>query len=300
MVILQIEKLEQDMSSSDIILVSDGEIPNPPVSNVMMAKLESLRQQTGMEIQGLLIGKKDSPALLSLCDSVHDFLVGYEMKLLNRLEAAAVHSPTKSTASALYAKPLLPRSSYFSSGWRRRKLLNPRQNLPLYASLHDIGDGYLSETNLPFEGDSCRLLRKKDIKSGKKHKGFVEDDEDWEWGFEDDGAKYASDSLEPSVKQDETGTNTNSDFVRRLDDAYDSVRKKALQELKSNKWSRDELDLEIERSTLHSKRQVLSDSVSFIESGLVERETESRLIGKPSCTTATALFSYKAITHLFV
>jgi hypothetical protein len=51
MVTLQIEKLEQD--------ISDGEIPNPPVSNVkMMAKLESLRQQTGMEIHGLLIGKK--------------------------------------------------------------------------------------------------------------------------------------------------------------------------------------------------------------------------------------------------
>jgi hypothetical protein len=47
----------------------------------MMAKLESLRQQTGMEIHGLLIGKKDSPALSSLCDNVRDFLVGYEMKL---------------------------------------------------------------------------------------------------------------------------------------------------------------------------------------------------------------------------
>jgi hypothetical protein len=75
----KIDALEQDMASSDIILVTDGELPNPPVSKEIMVKLERLREQAGVEIHGLLVGKKESTSLSSICTSVHDFLVDYEL-----------------------------------------------------------------------------------------------------------------------------------------------------------------------------------------------------------------------------
>ena len=78
------ETLETDLASSDLLLVSDGEIPNPPVSNVVFAKLEALRLQTGMEIHGLLVGKRESPGLSSLCTEVHDFLLDYQYYVMHR------------------------------------------------------------------------------------------------------------------------------------------------------------------------------------------------------------------------
>ena len=72
------DALENDMSSSDLLLVTDGELPNPPVSNVILAKLEALKQQTGMEIHGLLVGRKESESLNLLCTEVHNFLGNYE------------------------------------------------------------------------------------------------------------------------------------------------------------------------------------------------------------------------------
>ena len=66
------------MAASDILLVSDGELPNPPVSESLMQELSNLKSRTGMEIHGLLVGKKESEPLDLLCTSVHDFLLKYD------------------------------------------------------------------------------------------------------------------------------------------------------------------------------------------------------------------------------
>lgn len=148
--LLQIEKLDEEMSSSDIILVSDGEIPN--VSNVMMAKLESLRQHTGMEIHGLLVGKKESPALSTLCDSVHDFLVDYE--LLNHMKVASAPSiPTSSTALYNHAAPKVSAFKSSLSPFRRMSTRH-RYNLSLHASRNSIPEDTANELT-PTKSTGC-------------------------------------------------------------------------------------------------------------------------------------------------
>mmetsp|Transcript_24947 Transcript_24947/g.36591 ORF Transcript_24947/g.36591 Transcript_24947/m.36591 type:complete len:891 (-) Transcript_24947:339-3011(-) len=67
-----------NMDASDLLLVTDGEIPDPPVSEALMEELDGLKRRTGMEIHGLLVGKKESVPLEKLCTQVHDFLSYYD------------------------------------------------------------------------------------------------------------------------------------------------------------------------------------------------------------------------------
>ena len=66
------------MKSSDILLISDGELQNPPVSYEVMEELNRLKEDTGMEIHGLLVGKTESDPLDFLCTKVHTFLGKYD------------------------------------------------------------------------------------------------------------------------------------------------------------------------------------------------------------------------------
>eukprot|EP00581_Thalassiosira_minuscula_P001891 CAMPEP_0183747310 /NCGR_PEP_ID=MMETSP0737-20130205/67200_1 /TAXON_ID=385413 /ORGANISM="Thalassiosira miniscula, Strain CCMP1093" /LENGTH=286 /DNA_ID=CAMNT_0025983019 /DNA_START=1 /DNA_END=858 /DNA_ORIENTATION=+ len=70
------DAMENEMLSSDLLLVTDGELPR--VSNVILAKLEVLKQQKGMEVHGLLIGRRESDSLDLICNEVHDFLGKYD------------------------------------------------------------------------------------------------------------------------------------------------------------------------------------------------------------------------------
>ena len=68
------------MKAADILLVSDGELQNPPVNESVMEELDRLKQESSMEIHGLLIGKTESEPLEALCskDRVYDFLAKYD------------------------------------------------------------------------------------------------------------------------------------------------------------------------------------------------------------------------------
>ena len=67
------------MKSADVLLVSDGELQNPPVSDEVMEELNRLKRESSMEIHGLLIGKTESEPLNTLCSNkVHDFLAKYD------------------------------------------------------------------------------------------------------------------------------------------------------------------------------------------------------------------------------
>jgi MoxR-like ATPase len=275
--LLQIDTLEGEMSSSDIILVSDGEIPNPPVSNVMMAKLESLRQQTGMEIHGLLVGKKESAALSSLCDSVHDFLVDYE--LINHLNLARLQSPKPPTSTALNARSLSRGSAFgrLSIVNMRRSKTQSRNNMPLYAS------------RSAYELEQCHRLSRREGKSNRKTR-FLEDDDDWDWGSSGDETGHGSGLVESSDSPRVQRDSESSSFVQRLEDVYDSIQKRASADLKG--WSQDDLDSEIKSSALYSKRHVLSESIDFVKSGLVEREVQAILVGKYfRCSSLRSVFA---------
>jgi MoxR-like ATPase len=68
---------ENLMGAADILLVTDGEIPDPPVSEHIMQSLERLKVKEGAEIHGLLIGKSESIPLSRICTHTHDFLSRY-------------------------------------------------------------------------------------------------------------------------------------------------------------------------------------------------------------------------------
>ena len=87
------------MSAADVVLVTDGEIPDPPVPNEMMKDLSLLKQRTGMQIHGLLVGKKESRPLEKLCTKTHDFLVGYEEALLAGVTPEALKAPLTSSTT---------------------------------------------------------------------------------------------------------------------------------------------------------------------------------------------------------
>ena len=247
------------MTSSDIILVSDGEIPNPPVSANMMAKLTDLHEKTGMEIHGLLIGKKESPALSALCTSVHDFLVDYE--LTNLIRVAPGQRPQRSS-TALNANRL-PRSFLSKSNiWYTTKR-SFRRNVSLHA-FDNSSDGF-------YFGSQFKLLRKKD---NRKRRFVDEEDYYGGWDYKNEDTGYNSDCVEESLGP-ATKTN-NSDFVQRLEAAYESLQCTASLELKNMSHS----DSEMEESDLLLTRDILSKSISYIESGLVERDGEARLVGK--------------------
>jgi len=66
------------MKASDVLLISDGELQNPPVPKNVMEELDRLKEETGMEIHGLLVGKTESEPLERLCTKVYDFLERYD------------------------------------------------------------------------------------------------------------------------------------------------------------------------------------------------------------------------------
>ena len=91
--------LSSRLASADILMITDGEIPNPPVSDEIMRDLTTLQQKTGMQIHGLLIGNKDvsREPLESLCTvPPHDFLLTYEQNQYwsNRGDKVSYSSPS--------------------------------------------------------------------------------------------------------------------------------------------------------------------------------------------------------------
>ncbi|KAL3920267.1 MAG: hypothetical protein SGILL_003347 [Bacillariaceae sp.] len=64
----------EGMSAADILLVTDGEIPDPPIPSDVMESLDRLKLKKGVNVHGLLVGKSESKPLSSLCTHTHDFL----------------------------------------------------------------------------------------------------------------------------------------------------------------------------------------------------------------------------------
>ena len=69
---------DQQWAESDILLVSDGELPIPPVGPQTMHILQQQRREKGLEVHGLLMKPGASPAMNMICDHIHDFLAQYD------------------------------------------------------------------------------------------------------------------------------------------------------------------------------------------------------------------------------
>lgn len=257
------ETLETDLASSDLLLVSDGEIPNPPVSNVVFAKLEALRLQTGMEIHGLLVGKRESPALSSLCTEVHDFLVDYEYYVMHR-SGLGLKSST-----ALSLRHIGDRRGWASKTHHKpmRMLLSSRRyDSSLRATLNDYD---YDERGIPRQ-------RKRDGRSGSIRRRFDNDDDnDDDWELDEDS--YTTSGRSPSTKQPTINAEA-SEYVQRVEATFDSLQNAATTIIEDSKWTDKDMDTEIEHSSTWKKSKALFDCITFVQSGLIERDVEARLV----------------------
>ena len=57
-------------SGADVLLVSDGELPDPPLDAATHARLRALQSEHGFEVRGLLVGKPRVTPLDQICDEV--------------------------------------------------------------------------------------------------------------------------------------------------------------------------------------------------------------------------------------
>ena len=102
---------DESMASADLLLVTDGEIPDPPIADDLLQVLDSWKLRKGLEVHGLLIGKSESKPLSRLCTKTHNFLSIYENSLGGGGSVMPVATQpqgggkrTRASSTALYAK----------------------------------------------------------------------------------------------------------------------------------------------------------------------------------------------------
>jgi hypothetical protein len=258
--------LENEMTSSDVLLVSDGELPNPPVSTSILAKLDDLKRRTGMEIHGLLIGKRESESLNMLCSEVHDFLGNYDgmseitssfTKLRNRSRSALSCLSSKRSIDPVRAPSFLIRATRPYSG----KSLSSSQ----------------SDYETASQAYSHMKLRKRDTGPKTKRRRFDEgdDDDDDDWDLRKDESlnwkRGRSSSANEGFRSREKSEDK-PDFVHRVEKALELIQETALKEVDRGRLAVSELEV------AWSKSKVVSDTIGYVERDLVERDLEARLV----------------------
>ena len=76
-------------SGADLLLVSDGELPDPPLDEATHARLRRLQATTGLRVCGLLIGEPRPTPLDAMCDEVSGCLARFDPLALMREATAA-------------------------------------------------------------------------------------------------------------------------------------------------------------------------------------------------------------------
>jgi len=236
-----------DMTSSDLLLVTDGELPNPPVSTTILSQLETLRHQTGMEIHGLLVGKRESPALDSLCTEVHPFLADYESQVTpvrtNKMASPTALSLFQTSSRMGYVGRLSPRRYSFA--------------------LRAMSNSDSDRTNV--------RLYKRD-----KRSRFEDDDDDDIWSYEGGYEHEPANTPDSRTSKDDDPVEVD-EYVLRVEDSVAKIQHLASSEIEEQRQVLKE-DISAELKQKSSTRQILAESVSFVGTGLVERDVESRLV----------------------
>jgi hypothetical protein len=241
------------MSAADLLLVTDGEIPDPPVSDNVLEDLDNLKRRTGMEIHGMLVGKGESKPLSKLCTQTYDFLIGYDTPF-------GVAPPTTASSRSLLSSQLFARASrqgdlHYTYGWSSQQ-----------GSCMSI-----RRTMFSLNAKAGKMSKRK---SGKSD--FDDEEEDY-FSEESEDSKGQRDSF-GSGQERELQTN-GSDYNDRVDEAIVKIRDAVATTIKERAWQVSILDSEKNSSTSCWRyRDQLHAATERISENLIEREEESRLV----------------------
>ncbi len=244
------------MSAADILMISDGEIPDPPVSKEIMEALSHLKLRKGVEVHGLLVGKKESKPFSRLCTEVHDFLVDYDTQAI----LGGGHVASATTRSAL---------QYSST----QRILHRRRRGSI--GFHHFGShrhplSPLQAKHSKFDDDF-----RKTKKYRKKNRN------DWDEDYDEDYMIQSTLGDEEYYDTEEeigVENNTNS-FTVDLKEHTKRIKEVAEYSLRAESWTPDLLlkEREAERSCWKYVDE-LKAAVENISEGLVERQEDSRLV----------------------
>jgi MoxR-like ATPase len=253
-----------DMASADILLVTDGEIPDPPVSAKLMESLEILKQRAGVQVHGLLVGKRESVPLAKLCTHIHDFLIGYDAaSVVDVASKRSVNLRATGAASVGYVGSKKTSFALRATGRATGPSLRGRSVL---SSLALGRTSALHFRNGSINSEFPSLMAK-----------FSGDDDDGEdWGGRRKLRKR--DSGRTSFQPDETVERIDS-FAANTQEALVTLEASVAETIRAQSWHAARLD--DEKNSEHScwrYRSELRKAVDRIAEGLVERNEEARLV----------------------
>jgi MoxR-like ATPase len=246
------------MAAADILLISDGEIPDPPIPVDLMEELDRLKLQRDVEVHGLLVGKHESKPLSRICCETHDFLIGYD----TFATLGAAHQNAGRSSSSLGLSRNTMSSSARATG---------------FFSSHRLGrpGTCLRAKILPHEDEIKR--------SGKRRRKNKSDDEYDDYGYDDYvlDETPAPEARESKRKSGNESTNLEgeSTYLDEVNNATQTLKEAARKQLELYFWNADELLEERESKTSCWEHQSeLKAAVERVGEGLVERQEESRLV----------------------
>lgn len=248
-----------EMAAADLLLITDGEIPDPPISVHMMEQLDRLKRRTGMQVHGLLVGdskkgENKNKALEKLCTQTHDFLIGYDMP-----RSSSSSSSTRSSAlsAALHHRHQSRTPLLIRSGWSIRATGSSRWQHYTITSL----------SARKFDDGDYPITRK-----GSRNRQIY-DDFDAELSDETSHKISMEDG-----RGDDAAPGTDS-FSLLVDDALERIRIAVASESEYQTWKVSVLENEKDAiGSCWRYREQFRDAVSRVSENLVEREEESRLV----------------------
>lgn len=265
------ETLDSDvMSAADILMISDGEIPDPPVSNEIMEALDHLKLRKGVEVHGLLVGKKESKPLSRLCTETHNFLIDYEIHTPAVFEESRSRLGTSNTLSLQIASsssqvstsPYPGKQGRF--GFIRHKA---RRNtcLTLKAKYSNDDDG----------GRNVGKRKQK----GRRNKW---DDEDGDDDVSTNSRATVTEAEDSNDEDEDLGSSNTmraDSFLSDVDDFTKHLKLNVNKSLVAEAWKPESLLTERKaEGSCWKYREQLEDAVVIVSAGLVEREEEARLV----------------------
>lgn len=251
--------IESDaMSAADILLISDGEIPDPPISDELMEKLNLLKLRKDVKVHGLLVGKRDSRPMSKICCETHDFLEDYDL-----LPTIGVMKQGRQTVMG----SSLPRRSSSRDTLSRTRMIRK-----FFVSDRNMevpqGRGIILHAKMPRYDDEAKYKTRKKQKKNK----WVNDEED----YEDEFSFYEMERNESEKTKDIL---LDDNFSKKAQSATDVIKLAAEEKLKMERWTSEELIKEGKSTGSQLVNQSeLKRAIDKVESGLVERSEESRLV----------------------